>query len=166
MRGKECRDGSAIVTGGVRAGILYVPEDGSEPRALECYLPYSIRADDPAANQQMQFAACCQVRAADARLINSRKILVRTNVVCQFTGYEPASQPVRTLQDAPQALETKTAHYRCVLPREYGEKTFSMTEDLELTGAEAQMEKIVQYWLTPEVTERKLTETRQFSRVF
>lgn len=157
MRGKECRDGSAIVTGGVRAGILYVPEDGSEARALECYLPYSIRADDPAANQQMQLEATCQVRAADARLINSRKILVRTNVVCQFTGYEPASQPIRTLQDAPQALETKTAHYRCVLPREYGEKTFSMTEDLELTGAEAQMEKIVQYWLTPEVTERKLT---------
>ena len=28
MRGKECRDGGAAVTGGVRAGLLYVPEDG------------------------------------------------------------------------------------------------------------------------------------------
>lgn len=47
--GKEARDGSVVVTGGVRAGLLYVPEDGTEPRALSCYLPYSIRVDDPAA---------------------------------------------------------------------------------------------------------------------
>ena len=39
MRGKEARDGSVVVTGGVRAGLLYVPEDGTEPRALSCYLP-------------------------------------------------------------------------------------------------------------------------------
>ena len=70
MRGKEARDGSVVVTGGVRAGLLYVPEDGTEPRALSCYLPYSIRVDDPAATAAMQLKACCHVRSAEAGLIN------------------------------------------------------------------------------------------------
>lgn len=160
MRGKECRDGSVTVTGGVRAGLLYVPEDGSEARALECYLPFSIRTDDPAATAQMYLAACCRVRAADARLINSRKILVRTNVVCELTGYLEASQTVCSLTDAPGALQTKTESYRCVLPREYCEKTFTMTEDLELPAQEPQMQKLIQYWLTPEITEQKLTGSK------
>ena len=157
MRGKEARDGSVVVTGGVRAGLLYVPEDGTEPRALSCYLPYSIRVDDPAATAAMQLQACCHVRSADARLINSRKILVRADVVCLLTGFEQASQEIRTLKDAPSALQTKTAEYRCVLPREFGEKSVTMTEDLELSAGEPEMESIVQYWVSPEITEQKLT---------
>ena len=156
MRGKECRDGGAVVTGGVRAGLLYVPEDGNEARALECYLPYSVRYDHPAATAQTQLFAMCRVRAADARLINSRKILVRVSVVCDLTGFEETGETIRTLKDAPQALQTKTADYRCVLPREYAEKPFSMTEDLELSGGEPETAKLVQYWLTPEITEQKL----------
>ena len=156
MRGKEARDGSVVVTGGVRAGLLYIPEDGSEPRALSCYLPYSIRVDDPAATASTQLQACCRVRAADARMIHSRKILVRTDVVCELTGFEPASQEISTLHDAPSALQTKTAGYRCVLAREFCEKTLTMTEDLELSAGEPEMASIVQYWLTPEITEQKL----------
>lgn len=156
MRGKESRDGSVMVTGGVKAGLLYIPEDETEPRAMECYLPYSIREDDPAATAQMYLRADCRVRAVDARMINSRKILVRTNVVCMLEGFEEASQTVKTLKDAPSALQTKTDSYRCTLPHEYAEKTFSMTEDLELSGPESAMQKVVQYWLTPKITEQKL----------
>ena len=111
--------------------------DGTEPRALSCYLPYSIRVDDPAATAVMQLQACCHVRSADARLINSRKILVRADVVCMLTGFEQASQEIRTLKDAPAALQTKAAEYRCVPPREFGEKSVTMTEDLELSAGEA-----------------------------
>ncbi len=32
-----------------------------------------------------------------------------------------------------------------------------MTEDLELSGGEPETGKLVQYWLTPEITEQKLT---------
>ena len=156
MRGKECRDGSVIVTGGVRAGLLYVPEDGAEARGLECYLPFAIREDDPAATAQMYLMASCRVKSADARLINSRKILVRVDLVCELTGYENASQTVKTLKDAPAYLQTKQESYRCTLPREYAEKPFSMTEDLDLTGQEAAMQTIVQYWLSPIVTDKKL----------
>lgn len=66
MRGKEARDGSVVVTGGVRAGLLYVPEDGTEPRALSCYLPYSIRVDDRPATAAHAAASRCHVRSADA----------------------------------------------------------------------------------------------------
>lgn len=157
VRGKECRDGSVIVTGGVRAGILYVPEDDSPARALECYLPYSVRVDDPAATEQMQTSVCCRIVSADARLINSRKILVRTNLVCEMTGFAPQSETLCTLTQKPDTLQTRTQSYRMLLPQEYAEKTFTMTEDLELSSSEPEVEKIVHYWLRPDVTEQKLT---------
>lgn len=52
-------------------------------------------------------------------------------------------ETIRTLKDAPQALQTKTADYRCVLPREYAEKPFSMTEDLSFPGGEPETAKLV-----------------------
>ena len=39
VRSKECRAGSVSVTGGLRAAALYVPDDGSQPRALDAYIP-------------------------------------------------------------------------------------------------------------------------------
>ena len=156
VRGKECRDGSMTLTGGVRAGVLYIPEDGTQPRALECYIPYAFRVDDAQATAQMQLCAGCRVKSADARLINSRKILVRVNLVCELTGYTPASQTIPRLTQAPDQLQTKTAQYRLVLPQEYTEKSFAMSEDLEIPASEPQMEKIVQYWVSPEISEQKL----------
>ncbi len=76
---------------------------------------------------------------------------------CDLTGFEETGETIRTLKDAPQALQTKTADYRCVLPREYAEKPFSMTEDLGAFRRRAGDCKLVQYWLTPEITEQKLT---------
>ena len=160
VRGKECRDGSVVITGGVRAGLLYIPEDDTRPRALECYLPFSVRVDEPAATAQMDLRACCHVRSADARLINSRKILVRTNLVCELEGYAAAEQTLCTVTQAPDTLQRKTANYRLMLPQEYAEKTFSMNEELDVPASEPEMEQIVHYWLTPEVTEKKLTGTR------
>lgn len=160
VRGRECRDANALVTGGVRASVLYVPEDGTQVRALACYIPYSIRADDPALTQKTQLCACVRVRAAEARLINSRKILVRVDLVCELAGYAQAQQTLCELQNPPDSLQLKTAQYRLSLPQEYAEKSFSTTQELELNGAEPEAETLVHYWLTPELTEQKLNGTK------
>ncbi len=160
MRGRECREGNALVTGSVRASVLYVPEDGTQPRALSCDLPYSIRADDGALTQKTQLYACVRVCAAEARLINSRKILVRVELVCELAGYAQAEQTLYEVQNPPDILQRKTAHYRLSLPQELAEKTFSTTQELELSGAEPEAETIVHYWLTPTLAEQKLNGTR------
>ena len=43
LRGKDCRDGSITVAGGIKGGILYSPEDGSPLRCLDLYIPFSMK---------------------------------------------------------------------------------------------------------------------------
>lgn len=160
MRGKECRENGVVVTGIARVGILYVPEDGSPARALACELPYSIREEAPGMTGQESLMACVTVRAADAKVVNSRKILVRVNLSCVLSGFEAAEKTLMELQSAPACLQQKREQYRLVLPREYAEKQFTMSEDIDVPASMPEMEQIVHYWLTPQITEQKLNGTR------
>ena len=87
LRGKECRQGSVTVSGAIRAGVLYMPDDESAPRALNAYVPFSLRIDHPAATEQMQSLLDLRVRSVDARMIHSRKVLLRVNLGCELTGF-------------------------------------------------------------------------------
>ena len=42
LRGKECRMGTAIISGGIKAGILYVPDTSASIQCLDVYIPFTI----------------------------------------------------------------------------------------------------------------------------
>ena len=48
LRGTECRAGSVLISGGIRASALCVPEDGTSPQKLDAYLPFSLRMEHTA----------------------------------------------------------------------------------------------------------------------
>ena len=43
LRGKEWRSDSLTVSGGMLIWVLYTPEDGSEPRIVDGWLPFQMR---------------------------------------------------------------------------------------------------------------------------
>ena len=75
VRGKECRTGSILISGGIRASALCVPEDASGARTLEAYMPFTMRIEHPSVTERTQVFLNAFVRQVDARLVNSRKIL-------------------------------------------------------------------------------------------
>lgn len=160
LRGKECRTGSIILSGGIRASTLYVPEDGSWARPLDAYIPFSVRIDHPSAGESMQVLSCCAVRQADARLLNSRKILFRVSIGCTVQGFEARTEELCTLKDKPEQLEIRTQSYPLRLPLMTAEKPFVMTEDVELGAGEPPVTQIVSYTTVPEITDRKIVGAR------
>lgn len=160
MRGKEVRAGSVVVSGAIRASALYAPEDGSWPRVLEAYLPFSVRFDDAAASESLRLIACCRVQQADARPVNSRKLLFRVSVGCTVTGYEEKSIALFALREKPEELRVRTQTYPLCLPQMAAEKSFVMTEDIELGAIEPEISQIVCYETIPEVTDRKIVGAR------
>lgn len=160
LRSKECRAGSIVISGAVRANALYAPEDGSWPRMLEAYIPFSVRFDHPAADEQTQVICGLTVRQADARLVNSRKLLIRVGIGCQLAGYEAKTQEICTLKSAPETLQTRTQTYPLCLPLMTGEKAFVISENVELGGAEEVVAQIIWYRCEPEITDRKLVGRR------
>lgn len=156
LRGKECRQGSVTVTGAIRAGVLYMPEDESAPRALDAYVPFSLRIDHPAATEQMQSLLDLRVRSVDARMIHSRKVLLRVNLGCELTGFEQTSETFYTLSQPPAELQVKKQTYPLLLPVETAERSFTVSEELELPAGKPEIQNICWYTAQPLVTERKL----------
>jgi hypothetical protein len=160
LRQKECRAGSALVTGGVRAAVLCMPEDNSGPRVLDAYLPFSLRFDQPGVTDETRLSVQLQVRSADARLIHSRKALVRVTVGCTAEGWNEAEETFPAIQDPPEALQLKKQSYPLLLPSEQAEKAFVLSEELELPAGKPDAARVCFFDARPAVLESKLVGSK------
>ncbi len=100
------------------------------------------------------------MRQADARLVNSRKILFRVDLGCTLDGYEQKELTVYTLQSPPQQLQLRTQTYPVLLPTETSEKSFTLSDELELPSGRAQPTEILSYETRPEVTDCKVVGSK------
>ena len=102
VRAEECTAGSASVSGEVQAGILFVTEDGRLER-LETVIPFSARRGWEGEQSDCRLQCVCRLCSVDARLVHSRKLLVRVGVSCTLTVYAAFT---RTLHDFPEPAPT------------------------------------------------------------
>ena len=155
VRSKEVRTGGVAISGGINAGVLYVPEDGDGVRKLEVYIPFTTKVEAPDMTDQTQVMHTCQIKSMDCRMVNSRKLVLRANVASQIDGYAPAEQEVFGL-GGDENLEVKCTTYPLVIPVECKEKAFTMTEEVELPSGRQAMAELYKYQPRLEVTESKL----------
>lgn len=156
LRGKDCRDGSVTIAGGIKGGIFYTPEDRTYPRKLELYLPVSMKLENPALSSQSQVVCSLRVRSVDARMINSRKAMLRVSLGCEITAYEEATEELCTLQTQCPELQIKTAAYEVCLPLETSEKSFVITDSLEIGSSHPPVVQFYQQSCRLELSDRKL----------
>ena len=159
LRGKDSRNGSVSISGGIHGGLLYQPEDGSAPRALHLYMPFTVRLEHPALTERSLADVDCRIRSADARILNSRKVLLRVSLCGGVTCYEPASQEICRFENC-EDLQLRTVTYPVVRALEYGEKPFPMNEEAELPTGHAPMAELCRYHADLSVQEAKLLGNR------
>ncbi len=134
VRGKDCRDRSVTIAGGLKGGILYLPENENAPRCLELYMPFSVKFDHPDLTERSQVIASVRVRSVDARMINSRKAMLRVSIGCEITAYEQDKDELYDLKTSDPRLQLKMEHYSVELPLETSEKSFVLNDTLDLAG--------------------------------
>lgn len=134
LRGKECIEQSILITGGVKGGILYIPDGDDIPKALDIYIPFTMRVDDPAISPQSNVICSLRVRSVEARMINSRKSLLRVGIGCELIGYENDLDELYEFRDQDNKIQTKYQTYHLYLPMEMEEKSFSIHETLDFNG--------------------------------
>ena len=93
LTGKQAREGSAQVTGTVRAFILYQPEGGGGLRRMEASLPFTCQAEAPGLTERGIVLASPRLRCAEARALNPRKVLLRVDLAVDITACQPAERP-------------------------------------------------------------------------
>lgn len=153
LRSKEWRSDSVVVSGGMLMWVLYEPEDGSGSRVLEGWLPFQMRFQLPSDSPQGTIRVSALTRFADARSVSPRKLMLRCGIGILAQVYTPhrleywqCSQPV-------DGVELLRRRYPIRLPREAGEKNFSLEEDLSLGLTP---EGVLYFCLRPEILEQKV----------
>lgn len=156
LRGKEWRSGGMHVSGGVMMWVLYAPEDGSQPRCVEAWLPFQLKWEFPTQEQDGVIMAYPLLRSVDARSTAARKIMARASVSVLAEAMCPGETVVYEPVDLPKDIHILKNRYPMCVPAESGEKAFSMEETLHLPDAMATPARILRYELRPEATEERL----------
>ena len=156
LRGKEWRSDSFSVSGGVKAWVLYEPEDGTQPRCVESWLPFQMKWDIPDSDRDGTVIACPMAPHVDARMLSDRKLMVRANVSIQACAMVPSDAVLHAPAELPPDVQTLSNTYPMLLPIEAGEKAFEMEESISLPSAEQPMETLLRYTLEPTLAESKL----------
>lgn len=154
VRSKEWRGNMVTVAGGVMVWALYAPEDGTEPRALNAWIPFQQKWDLSVTDREGPIRVCSLLRFVDSRTVSARKIMVRAGIATLGEMLYPFEAEVFTPHEIPADVELLRRTYPVHLPRESGEKTFLQDEDLTVSGHVP--DKIIAYTMQPEITDQKV----------
>lgn len=159
VRGKEWNSDYMTLSCGVMAWILYTPEDGEGVRSVEAWLPFSMKWELPETRYDGKILAKCMLKAIDARSISARKLMIRAALCADVQGWQTEQAQVAMPGELPPDIQLLTATYPVLLPKELGEKSFLLEEQLSVSNA-PKPEKLLYYTLQPEITEQKIMAER------
>lgn len=160
VRSKEWRGNGMSVSGGVMAWVLYAPEDGSEPRSMEVWIPFQMRWDFEDTDRDGFICVVPLLKAIDARSTSARKLMVRANISLLGEALEPSEQEVYSADSVPEDVQLLTESYPMDLPQESGEKLFQVDEELTVPNTYPTVGKILRYEFVPQIAEKKVMAGR------
>ena len=163
-RSKEWRSDSTSFSGGVMVWVLYAPEDGSQPRSLESWIPFQMKWDLPRDSRDGTLRVKILLRFVDARNVSARKIMVRCGISVLAEALVQAEADTYLPDEVPEKVQLLRSTYPIRLPREAGEKEFLIDEALNLPPSCPKPEKLVYYAMYPEVTEQRLMSDKAVFR--
>lgn len=164
LRSKEWRRDNISFSGGVMAWVLYIPEDGTQPRSIESWIPFQMKWDMEDSMRDGDIRVQPIVRFADARSISPRKIMLRMGVAAQAEGWLKDSAEVFTPENLPDDTQLLMNTYPVQLHKASGEKAFSLDEVLELSTSQPLPEKLIYYTLQPVIREKKMVGNKLLFR--
>ncbi len=156
LRGKEWRNGSMSISGGVMAWVLYAPEEGEQVRWVDTWIPFQMKWELPETQHDGIIRAQCLLRSLDARSTSARRLMVRVSVGAIGEALLPGEFAQYTPEDLPEDVQLLKNTYPFQLPQEAGEKPFQLEDILTLPPAAPKMQKLIRYEMTPQILDKKV----------
>lgn len=153
LQNKQLEGGEARLSGGVQAGVLYVPEGGGAVQKLELWLPFSLhrKAEDGGCLVEQSW-----LRSIDARMVNARKAVVRANLGVQLTQYHPEEFRLAQVDAEGTRLQLKTNKYPALLPVDCAEQEFRIQDELQIPETGPAIDRILKWDMHPTVEDSRV----------
>ena len=151
--------GSVSVSGGIQAGILYVPEGEEGLERLELWLPFTVTK-----RVQTQPDTILHywgwLRSVEARFVNARKLLIRADLASELTLLTPTEQELRSVENCPRGLVCKTETYPMRLPLCAAEKEVRIADEVLMPEGSAGMDRLLKAQCAVELGARRILGER------
>ena len=160
FRSKEWRGSFAGASGGVSAWVMYAPEDGTEPRVVDTWIPFQCRWDFSEPYEDGTMILSPSLVNLDGRNTSARKLILRAVVDTYAQAMGKWTEQLPIPESLPEDIQLLRRTYPIDIPVEAGEKQIQLEEVLDTQSVQPQIHKIVGYILTPRITERKILTNR------
>lgn len=158
LSGKQAREGAAVVSGMVRAAVLYQPDGAAGLRRMEVSLPFTCQAEAPGFTERGTVLASPRLRFAEARALNPRKVLLRVDLAVDITACQPVERPIcqGVLADEKNGICQRQFHGETYQLSSVQEKPFTFSEQVRLQSGQGEAPQLLALRAQPICTEGKL----------
>lgn len=160
LRSKEWRGDRISISGGIMAFILYGPEDGSESKVLESWIPFQMKWDLEDGQRDGQMHLQCLMRFLDARIVSARKVMLRCGITAMAQAFRPENAGISVPGEMPEDIQLLKKLYPLQIPKQAGEKAFQMEETLGLPAGAPEIKSLVSYTVEPKLSECRMVSGR------
>lgn len=157
IRSKEWQGDLVTVSGGVMVWILYMPEDGTPVRCVDTWVPFQLKWELQETGAEGTVRIQPLLRFVDARSISARKMMVRAGVAAMGEALSSMQAQVFAPAQLPDDIELLRNTYPVRLPKEAGEKTFLLDEELQLPAGSQNPERLLSYSIHPQLQEIRVS---------
>lgn len=156
LRSKEWRGDGIGASGGVTVWVLYAPDDGSEARCVDVWVPFQAKWSLPDTDREGAIRLVPLLRNVDARTVSARKLMIRAGIGLLAEAWVPYEADVYSPGELPEGIELLRHTYPIRLPKEVREKTFLLDEELVLPGSCPRIEKLMRFELLPQLADSRV----------
>ena len=156
IRSKQWQGDILQVNGGVMLWVLYAPENGTEPRSVDSWIPFQMSWNLSEEKREGPMRLMPLLTFADGRSISARKLMLRAGISMMVQALSPVDVQVYGPGEVPQDVQLLRRTYPLRVPVEGGERTFLIDDELTLPETGANPEKMLAVTVSPEITEKKV----------
>ena len=134
MRTKDAENGRMSVSGSFDVSVLYASDAAPAINRISLTRDFSAFTECDEVTEGSQLTAEITVSSAEARLINSRKLHIKVELLYTLAAYENASLSLPSGFADQNGLESMSEITRFTAPSSVNEKTFAITDEQTING--------------------------------
>jgi len=158
VKGRETENGHAEIRGTVHVCVLYMPDGAQQLKHMDVTIPFLCSTDHSSIRKDGILHAVPRLLGADARLLNPRKIYVRTEIAMGVQIFAPSAgvYTVGLETETGWGIEEKKDQCRFYGISTVQEKNFTYSDELTLPPSKPDVEEILSCRVEPVCGEHKI----------
>jgi len=143
IRSKEADNGRISLSGTIAVTVIYLSLESGGIHKLEMDIPFTTGVDAAGVSDESRLTAVAKIGNIDARTINSRKIIIRTDLIIEVRAFEDSEFIFFTEIEEDEDCQVLSGSSNATLITQVQEKSFSLADEFPMPAGKPRMGQIL-----------------------